>query len=250
MNTTIFDTVFAVCDQTSAGSTLLHGTAFTLGEGVFVTTAHVIEELETGNAPHLRQLTGTGVTDALPIRASDRLEYIDIGFLFVDTNSPPIPMIDGSTFQREDVWSEGFAFGLDVEAMLFSSRHFKGYIVSTKKYNNWQEIDPSRTGAPNWPMAVHELSFAAPKGQSGSPLFIDDEDGNTSCIGMIIGNSKSSVATVSQSEVIGEGDTREVVEYHDFLYLGQSISSASMLDCRIGTLNRSIREHLGVNSVK
>lgn len=148
------------------------------------------------------------------------------------------------------MWSEGFAFGLDVESMLFSSRHFKGYIVSTKKYNNWQEIDPSRTAAPNRPIVVHELSFAAPKGQSGSPLFVDGKDGNTKCIGMIVGNSKSSMATVSQSEMIGDGDTREVVEYHDFLYLGQAISSASMLDCRIGGLNRSIREHLGVNLVK
>lgn len=103
MNTTIFDTVFAVCDQTNAGSTLLHGTAFTLGDGVFVTAAHVVEELEAGNAPHLRQLTGTGVTGALPIRASDRLGHIDVGFLFVDTNSRPIPMIDGSAFQREEV---------------------------------------------------------------------------------------------------------------------------------------------------
>ena len=229
MRTNVFDTVFAVCDQTKAGATILHGTAFTLGMGVFMTAAHVVEELEDSDAPHLRRLSGKGMTQALPIRASSRLPDIDVGILHVDIDLPPVPMADSHEFQRKDVWTEGFAFGLDLVTKTFASRYLKGHVVSTRKYNNWAEFDLSRTGVHDREVFVHELSFPAPKGQSGAPLFVDDEDGYSRCIGMIIGNSRSAVDTVSQSEVIEDGAVKEVIEYHDFLYLGQAISSASLL---------------------
>ena len=257
--TSIFDNVFAVTDEPNYRQAILLGTAFNLGKGIFATAGHVAETLQQASRPALRKFNDDGTTQPIQISKSESWETIDFGLLEAAYTSKPISWLSGRLAEPTDIFSTGFAFGLDLSRKKITKRHFKGYVVSVQKYSAWNELDPSRNDS-NFPFWTYELSFECPKGQSGAPLLANFPDGTTSVVGIIIGNKETGLfsKTSEESEEIELQNGKMIThENHFYLHLGNAIASVSLLEGQsilLGNLANSsvnqkhrisVRQHLG-----
>ena len=258
-NISIFETIFAVLDETKRESPQLLGTAFSVGNGVFATAGHVVENLQSCKSPTLRQFKNDGTVQVIPIKQSEHWNNIDFGLLLADFFPKEIPSwIDARLAEPTDVYSVGFAYGLDVQRQKLIMRHFKGHIVSCQYYSSWGELDIQRKNEiiVKYPFWTYELSFACPRCQSGAPL-IANLPGGISVIGFIVGNSSSSMQVHASTEKISNGNKTERYEMHELLHLGQAITSNSLLNgdsILLGNLGekepsnsrkKTLREHIG-----
>lgn len=261
--TTIFDTVFAVTEEPNKNEIHFIGTAFFIGRNIFATAGHVVKNLQKAKRPTLRKFSNDGDVLPIPILKSEEWGVVDFGLIEAKHNSNVISWLDARITEPSDVYSIGFAFGLDLIRKKFTMRHFKGHIVSTQKYSNWKELDPTRSKNDKYPFWIYELSFMCPKGQSGSPLLTVLPDKTTSIVGIVIGLSTSSIGSkITYKEKTSCNETVEQCEVHEYLHLGQAISTVSLLDGKsilLGNLNsntvdetkkKTLREHIGNELVR
>lgn len=222
--------ILAVMDETNSESPRLLGTCFSIGKGLFVTAGHVAESLRESKRPSLRKFETDGQVKPFPVQISESWGNVDFGIIKAsDACLPAISWLNSRIVEPTNIYTIGFAFGLDIRRRKISRRHFHGHIVSSQKYASWQELDETRTPEGSYPFWTYELSFACPLCQSGSPLFAKLPDNTTSVVGIVIGNSKSKIEVLSNVEEESNGSKTETYKSVDLLHLGQAISSISLL---------------------
>ena len=254
----VFDSIFAVLDESNKKAPNLIGTAFPIGKGVFATAGHVVKAIQNISSPTLRKFEQDGETVKFPIKQGECWNNIDFGLLLADFQPKSIfSWLDAKVIEPTNVYTIGFAFGLEINLEKLVMRHFKGHVVSCRKYDSWDELlNKSKDNSPKYPFGIYELSFACPLCQSGAPLLAKLPDG-VSVIGCIVGNSSSRMEVISSVEQESDTEKTERYEYHEFLHLGQAISGDSLLQREsilLGNLSskekdnsrkKLLREHLG-----
>lgn len=248
-----FDTILAVTDEPDRSTANLLGTAFVLGQGALATAGHVVEAIENAKRPTLRKMGRNGIATPIPIKASEKWEFVDFGIVLADYVSTPIPWSLSGVVERTDVWTEGYGFGLDLNRRKLVNRHFKGHVVSRQIFQNRTEIEPTRMPPDDFRTPILETSFMAPKGQSGAPLLARLGGSGHIVVGIIIGNSETSLGAIAQRELLEDSGVVERYEIHNYMHLGQAISSECLLHIESEILGatgdspssrRSVKSHL------
>jgi len=216
------------------------GTAFLLGEGCLMTAGHVAKALlASDNMPALiLARPGSGGADFSRIVDIETLSH-DLGIIRVPTTDegvdPVIPWYVPQVGPMQDLWAIGYPYGLlpAGEARQFVQRIFRGHAVSTPS----QYELPADDGRP---VRAYELSFQAPRGLSGAPLFVnlDEPSMPPAVVGVVVGNSSQSMIVHSTRETDASGASTSVVERHESLSLGiavQALSACSLSSRILGT---------------
>jgi hypothetical protein len=236
----IFPVTGGSVDRHAAEETMIlrqvFGTAFSIGEGYFLTAGHVIHaalECEWAGIGFPAESTWHGS----PFIESELLENYDIGVFTAETpgfksmrwNLTSLPML-------YNVQSIGYPYALDVEHARLNIRAFAGHVVSEQTFHALK-ANPK----------IYELSFQAPRGLSGAPLLTSGR--GKSVAGVVIGNRATQMLIFSDKEVLADGYRETTVERYESLQLGIAIQSAAMLDLRCNLLKGSLREHLAKNGL-
>ena len=223
------------------------GTGFILGNGFILTAAHVAHAMAADG--------GIGVV-GVPIPGADEVrvgEVAEIEILKHDLailHTPLKPEAKPETLVRfpwsrtqarqlDIVWSVGFAYGTHIvrgQTRLLQ-RVFSGSIVSV----------PGEYEIPSLPepFAAYELSFAVPRGLSGAPLLVQARTGEpTAVLGVVIGNSSSSMVVQRSEEKLAEPGHVRTVETVESLTLGIAVHSSSILPQHSKFLRMSIGKYL------
>jgi hypothetical protein len=213
----------------------LYGTGIPLGGGCVMTAYHVAANVE---ATKQLMLVGYGVA---PLYTSLARVYhswpdYDLAVLRADAlKSPPLNWFPGQLQSMAEVRTMGYAYGLDLQENTVTSRAFLGAVAAVRNFPNLQ----ARPG-------IYELSFAAPRGLSGSGLF---PPYGPLVYGMIVGNHRTEMLVFSDRETIEEaGGERTIVERYEALNLGIAIRSDVILGLPfpdVGTVRDYVRSQGG-----
>jgi hypothetical protein len=224
---------------------MVHGTGFSIGGGACLTAGHVAAELLARPAERSAVLgfhyEGTWIG----------AEVVDAEVLPADVGILKFAPKEGVVYEQPPAfqWSlaplpiffpvktVGYPYGSSIiEGTLhIMSRGFQGHIVSAPpKYL------PVGFKEPAFP--VYELSFAAPRGLSGAPLFTGETP--TVVRGLVIGNSESAMQVHRSTERVSEGEITNVYEYFEYLHLGVAVQSQHLVTLRSRILGGTILSHL------
>lgn len=129
-----------------------------------------------------------------------------------------------------DVQTAGFPYGFDPSRHILTLRAYKGYIVSNGRFPRLPPIP-----------RCYELSFQAPRGLSGGPLW-SSEPVPTLC-GVVIGNQSTEMLVFSAREKLSE-QTETIVERFEAMQAGIAIQTTALLELRTPLFDGSLREHL------
>ena len=138
------------------------------------------------------------------------------------------------------VRSVGYAYGVQLAQGRHTIVHraFQGTVVSSlSAYERPSGGDP---------ITAYELSFAAPRGQSGAPLFVGDSPSLVA--GMILGNSESKMLVFESEERQEDGSVSRIEKYES-LTLGLAAQSSHILAQRSEMLGTTIKEYLGAHGL-
>jgi hypothetical protein len=224
----------------------VRGSAFRLAGNYFLTAGHVIESIPRTATdlaviglfdPRLQGFKGVSVDEAESLGS-------DIALLRVASDEPdlvaaircfrwdqrPLP-----TFS--DVRSAGYAYGIhrggDHQSLVI--RGFKGHVVSTLL-----EFRP--VGAKIDPFRVYELSFAAPRGLSGAPLY--SASGPVAIHGLVIGNSETQTVVFRSVERAAEDGAMNTVEHYEALCVGIAVPAEIIMAKYSQLLGQTLREYI------
>jgi hypothetical protein len=222
------------------------GTCFSVGGGYFVTAGHVLREASAvvgtkvpvvGVRDPSGGFMGLAVEDGEELGADAAIlkvacadsEYKD-WFLTFPWREQPLA-------QLEPAKTVGYAFGHhEIDGVLqIGPRAFQGYVVSRR--------DRFRLlGMSGPPFSVYELSFAAPTGLSGSPLFGPDMPSRVA--GLVVGNTETQMCVYRSTETVSDGASVKSVS-HDQLYcIGIAVQVSTLLSLRSSLLGRVLADHL------
>ena len=220
------------------------GTCFAIGDNHFLTAAHVVRDfagdrdrlLVVGIYNPAGQFIGSEVVDS---------ESFSLDIALLQLKHPSAGTV--SHFQRfrwrsdtlpllADVQTVGYAYGMQPKAQgkTILHRAFKGYLVSSPR----EYLPPSADMA----FPAYELSFSAPRGLSGSPLFASTVPSHI--CGVVIGNSESKMLVLDSSETVSLGSATERVERYESLSLGLAIRSDAVMELKSRLLGVTLGEHL------
>ncbi|MBI5565789.1 MAG: trypsin-like peptidase domain-containing protein [Chloroflexi bacterium] len=212
------------------------GTAFSIGEGYFLTAGHVIQaalECEWAGIGFPYEGTWHGS----PFIESELLEEYDVGvfraevpsFRSMQWNPTSLPML-------YEVQSIGYPYALDVEHTQLNIRAFAGHVVSEQTFYGLKAKP-----------RIYELSFQVFRGLSGAPLLTSGR--GKSVAGLVIGNRATQMLIFSDKEVLADGHRETIVERYESLQLGVAIQSSALLDLHYNLLNGTLRNHLAKNDL-
>jgi len=224
------------------------GTAFALGTEYFMTAGHV-----ASSAPHSNNqqlvigiLGPDGFFKAAPIIETEDIGT-DIALLKVRFPFPEsekrvqrLKWSEKSIDTFEHIRVAGYAYGLHVvgENKSVVIRGFQGHVVTSLL----EFLPPGMKGKP---FKVYELSFAAPRGLSGSPLL--NCHGTILIHGVLIGNRESRMSVFRDEEKVSDQQGVICVERYEALTLGIAVTANEILPRESRLLNGSIREYLRKN---
>lgn len=218
------------------------GTAFPIGQFLFLTAGHVIDYAADYSHVTLGFMRDyENHLQFCPVLKMERKAHPDIGIIManlIDVNvmawyAPRVHALD------DIVVAHGYPFGYDANLNAVALRHFKGYVVGA----GFRDV--LRT-------LIYELSFPCPRGISGAPLLIkvDTEDGPASMIaGLITGNSLVEIDIDYRHEIIETFDENkvktEIIHKTETTTFGIALQQTAILDLTFDILNgSSIRSHL------
>lgn len=224
-----------------------YGTAFPIAPNVFVTANHSVSNPPAGQYIVLGYELEGGRIGVTAIKALDRFDYLDIAIVETYQSIPNTTLYkwyDGVVPMVTDVMTVGYAYSLNnfKEFNTFSQKAFKGYVVG---------IIPFRFFDQQNKFSAYELSFQAPKGQSGAPVLIRDLHSkipNGTIIGVIIGSKRESIEfgdmVETHTETIEKGREIEIVRTIEATHFGVAVQSAEILPLYSEILGRTVREYL------
>ena len=206
-----------------------HGTAFPIGGSLFLTADHVPQEVD---AADLVLTIGAGRDgEWLAVKASIHTRWPEVDLAVLEADEPRLEPVDWTTTEVpifEPVRTLGFPFGADQRHSTLSARGLVGHVAAGRQF-------PELTGTPE----IYELTFAAPRGLSGAPLF--QHDGLWVC-GCVIKNYTTEIAAIRSAEVhTGRGKV-ERFETYEYLHLGIAVNSTTILGLKLSS-GLAIRDH-------
>jgi hypothetical protein len=207
------------------------GTCFSIGGGYFLTAAHVLQDAYQCKWSGI-SFPYEGRWQGSPFLDTEILEDLDIGVFKAET--PNIKLLrwnDKSYPMLQAVQSIGYPYAVDFKNIRLTVRGFAGHIVSEQNFHDLK-------GKPR----IYELSFQAPRGLSGAPLFTVEKGMTVS--GLIIGNRTTEMLIYSDKEIISDGKSEKIVERYEALQLGIAIQSIAILDINYTVLGGTLRKHL------
>lgn len=243
-----FDMTLPVFTSTKGKSPgAIWGTAFPVTETLFLTARHVIENahqhISDGNAEYIvlgkpiDNTPGSHVNMTV-VKAFEPNQNLDIALVEIHPNQFDNILIQnwrtGTLPLLTNIATLGYPFALDLEAMTLTARGLKGHVVG-----NGPQVD---LGPKFW---GYELSFLAPRGLSGAPIYTDEKD--IKLVGLIIGNASKEIEVVSEKEILEEGDRVEVYTKVEVHHNGIAIQSNDILMAEFDLINNSLANYLGID---
>lgn len=217
-------------DPSSLSVLRVHGTAFCIGPDTFMTAHHVAAEALA--CPEARLAYGVEkVLHGAPIAGHEFFPDLDLAILrghvpiakTIRWRVAELPML-------EDVFASGYPYALDETRSFFSLRAFKGYVVSRINF----------TRLPGNPRC-YELSFQAPRGLSGAPLWTFDPDATVQ--GVVIGNHSTEMLVFSSRESVA-ADKETIVERFEAMQAGVALQSMALVSRHSSLLGSTIQDYL------
>jgi hypothetical protein len=223
----------------------IEGTCFSIGGDICMTAGHVVRTLQaSGDVPVVGVFDQFGIGHQ-PVEIVEMEDLpCDVGLLRLGEMTEDwreyvqaIPWQQRGARPFGNVFALGYAYGLyragDRTSVL--QRGFRGHVVA-------QPIDFLPIGYRGDPFHVYELSFAAPRGLSGSPLLTDNT--HPQALGVIIGNSQSRMRILEREEVEAGANTRTVIQEFESLSLGIAVHAREIMQLESKLLGSEIRTHV------
>ncbi len=224
----------------------LVGTCIPLGGEFMLTASHVASEFQS-RASKTVGVVGLYNPNTQAIKGAQIIEHeilscdisiIKVDFSFQDSKNwiQPLPWRKSKSYIFEDIKCFGYPYGLynvDKNKSIVL-RGFKGYIVSN--INAYKPI-----GYEDIPFSAYELSFQAPRGLSGSPIISEPQ---AQILGIVIGNSKSSMLIFDNEETEEESGKKTIVQHYESLSLGVAVSANEILGQNSALLGSQISDFL------
>jgi hypothetical protein len=212
------------------------GTCFSIGEGFFLTAAHVISSAlgyEWAGIGFPLEKIWQGST----LINSEILEDLDIGIIQAEIPHYKSLMWNTQTLAMwESARTVGFPYALDLEHFHLNVRAFAGHVVSEMNFYGLRAKP-----------RIYELSFQAPRGLSGAPLLT--QKGKMFVSGLVIGNKSTEMQIFSDREIVADGNKEILVERYEALQLGIAVSSTAILELHSKILGSTLRDHLAKNGL-
>lgn len=232
-------------DEQMIRVTQIEGTAFCLSAHFYLTAAHCIprdlkESERIGLGFPQPPKTDIGI---VPFVHAETWDEADIALVEVATPAPKSAAMkwrfDTAT-ALHDVWTAGYPHAMDISGLGYiAQRAFKGHTVS--------HIPFQRIGQDGY-FEAYELSFKAPMGLSGSPLFSAGDE--SPVIGIIIANKETGLEVIEEEEATDDGKTVEFVYYKQKAQYGVAISSVEIGKLHSTRLGMTIHEFVRKNGLE
>jgi hypothetical protein len=222
------------------------GSCFSIGGGFFLTAGHVVREASAvvgAKVPVVGVPDPSGGFVGLAVEEGEDLGA-DVGVLRVAYAHSDykdwfltFPWRQSPLAQLEEAKTVGYAFGhTDVDGVLqIGPRAFQGYVVARRN-----RFKPPGMSGPAF--SVYELSFAAPTGLSGAPLFGPDMPSRI--VGLVVGNTETEMCVYRSSETLSDGATVESVSREEMLRLGIAVEVGTLLTLGSSLLGGALADHL------
>ena len=223
----------------------IRGTAFSIGGQFWLTAAHVMQALADDAELHPflvlyspERRFRVAMIDEWETLGADvallRVDYHDEGaeawHPVLNWQLEPLPAF-------EPVRAVGYPFGLvneqDRKGKIIA-RGFGGHIVAYDSHFHLPQTDEL--------CPVFELSFATPKGLSGSALLGGDVGVRVS--GIVIGNTEQSMLVYTNREKVEERGETTIVEQYSTMTLGIAVQARHIAALPSKMLGSLLREHL------
>ena len=202
---------------------VIFGTAFSLGNGLIATAAHVAKAASNeGELTVLSLVSGREETLGSVAYQVEGFDGIDVALLYCPglRSLPPLHVDFAPLTYFEEVQAIGFPFALEpaeTGQMVLVLRAFAGHIVTRRTMYH----------VPGQP-AGYELSFIPPPGLSGAPLFVF-RNGEPRLCGMVIQNH--------HIEMFGKAaDIGVALDIREFVRLESTIVGGSLGEKVFGLL--------------
>lgn len=222
------------------------GTAFCIGEGFYLTAAHVMESASGSVENQISDaLTiGLGIANSGGWLFSTDTKYeihpqLDLAIIenhhhFNSSRDSVVPAWNlEQLLVLNDVYTLGYPYAKFEKDDLTSitPRGFKGHIIGLRDHGLMTGPD----------FGAYELSFQTPRGLSGAPLFSRGPD---HCVcGLIIANEMKEM-TVSRWEDINEDGQRSTHIQSEVMNIGIAIQEAEIFNAPFELMNGTIGGHL------
>lgn len=218
----------------------IFGTCLSISNDIFLTAGHVIKEIEEENlslsigkiankeALHYSVLTYEILSDF-------DLAIIRTGSKLSDVNQFKWELTELAML--DEVRTVGFPHALDFSRGEIYIRSFMGYVVSTSEFYRLESSPRS-----------YELSFIAPKGLSGAPLFSSSKI-FPPLKGYVIGNSHIKIPILREAEKEADEDVTRIIESYEWSTFGVAIQVGSITNIESEILNGSLFKFLEKNNL-
>lgn len=209
------------------------GTTFYIGNGFFLTAAHVIH-----NAVQYPMLGILHFEEPewqfYSIQSYELFDSHDISIL--KTGFKPSEALKWDTLESpilDTVFTTGYPYAFEPDKNVINVRAFKGFIST-------QTINARLSSRAR----CYELSFSCPRGLSGAPLVCDQEPPVVK--GVILGNGTSKMLVYSNTEIVEEKAEKTVYKTEEFdaMYYGIAIQTGSILSLKSPLLDMTLENHL------
>jgi hypothetical protein len=207
------------------------GTAFPIGENLFLTCEHVLRSAATHGWQGLGYLANTDVRVA-KFEEIELFEQIDIALC-----RATVPARHFLSWSREleamlrDVQVCGYPYALDSRGMTLRVRAFRGPIVCCR-------IGHELKAKP----LIYELPFLCPRGLSGAPLWSVGLPAKV--LGVVFGNAITEMEVYRETETLKEGAETTTLLKTEALHLGLAVPVQAILPIRSGLLGTTLGEYL------
>jgi hypothetical protein len=206
------------------------GTAFAIGEGVFVTAKHVLDSIAEYDE------SGVGRVHDLQLQRHPIIETHAIPDLDISLFRADVPGIKLMKWQAKmlpllhDVETAGFPFALQDGGEVFTVRAMKGHIVARSRFSRLPPLP--------W---YYELSFQAARGLSGAPLWAPLRVPSIS--GVVIGNQSTEMVVFAARERLVD-DRETIVERYEAMQVGVALQTEALLGITSPFFAGTLWDHL------
>lgn len=221
----------------------LYGTAFYLGNSIFMTAGHSVENAFSNE--HSAIMVGWyGYQEVTFFEVSDHeiITDFDIALVKVEDlgkaiGATALPWDFSELPFLEEVLTAGFPHGLDLEEEVLRIRALQGYIVAATKYKRIFPTD----------LYCYELSFSCDRGLSGAPLLSQKKTLVLS--GVIVRNIGIHIPVYYVTEKIAEEGREETYERTETTSLGLAIMAQSLRFMESRILGETLGEYVERNNL-
>lgn len=218
----------------------IFGTCFSISSDIFLTAGHVIKEIEEENLSlSIGKKANKGALHC-SVSKYEILSDFDLAIIKTSSKLPDVNQFKWELSELamlDEVRTVGFPHAIDFNRGEIDIRSFMGYIVSTSEFYRLKASPRS-----------YELSFIAPKGLSGAPLFSSSKI-YPPLKGYVIGNSHIKIPILRDVEKEVDKDVTRIIESYEWSTFGVAIQVGSITNIESEILNGSLFKFLEKNNL-